>query len=390
MGKERSNLERDEKGHFKTGDRDALLESWLSDNFASSNTRITYTSALKHFKKTLGTTDLKTYLNGLTAEQAQNDFKRFVSGLNGRPSMTVATYVTALRAFYSDHDIEINGLKKMRRRGFLPKRVKAQTQDRPPTVEELKKILNYMSLGGRALTLFLASSGCRVGESIQILREDLNLTADPPRAFIRGENTKAGMGERTVFMSYEARDAIKDWLNVKDSMKNKRGFTLGTQYVFPFRYLTYLRMFSEATRKAGLAIEDQRTKRGIIHPHALRKFFRNRIKMERDFTEALMGHLEGMDEAYRRVDLEELAAAYKQNMANVSVFVDEDLMDMKVFEKLSSLESENEQLRGQIGELRGRLNGITESRRESDQVMNRLFEDPEFRELVKKKLKQLT
>jgi integrase len=342
------------------------------------------------FKRKLDIENLKTYFENLSPEKAQEDFKQYVAGLNGGPSKTINTYSGAVKVFFQDHGIEINGLKVMRRRGFLPRRVKAQTQDRPPTVEELKKIVNYMSLGGRALTLFLSSSGCRVGESVQIRREDLNLEADPPRAFIRGENTKAKVGERTVFFSYEARDAIKDWLNVKDTRKNKRGKSLIKEIVFPFSRTTFFEMFREATQKAGLVSRDQRTQRFLVHPHTLRKFFRNRIKLERDFTEALMGHVEGIYEAYRRVDLEEVAAAYKQNMVNVSVFVDESLMDTKVFEKLSSLEGENEQLRGQIGELRSRLNGIAESRRESDQVMDRLFEDPEFRDLVKKKLKQLT
>ena len=100
--------------------------------------------------------------------------------------------------------------------------------------------VNYADIKARALILFLLSSGGRTGEALQLLEEDIDLEADPPRAHIRREYTKAGVGERTVFFSYEARDAIRDWLQVKDSLdKRGRGDSYkGDKRVFPFRSKT--------------------------------------------------------------------------------------------------------------------------------------------------------
>ena len=148
-------MERNDKGRFESsGNKDPFLEDWLENNFTSRDTQNTYRTAIMKFKRKLDIENLKTYFENLSPEKAQEDFKQYVAGLNGGPSKTINTYSGAVKVFFQDHGIEINGLKVMRRRGFLPRRVKAQTQDRPPTVEELKKIVNYMSLGGRALTLF--------------------------------------------------------------------------------------------------------------------------------------------------------------------------------------------------------------------------------------------
>jgi len=72
------------------------------------------------------------------------------------------------------------------------------------------------------LYLFLLSIGARIGETLKLKIADLELDADPLMAHIRPEYTKGGYGGRTVFMTYEACDAIREWLQIKNTVIEKR------------------------------------------------------------------------------------------------------------------------------------------------------------------------
>ena len=91
----------------------------------------------------------------------------------------------------------------------------ARTIDRVPTIQELREILLQLPIIGKALFLFLASSGARIGEALQIQLGDVNLNTTPLRITIRGNTTKSGNG-RVVFASQEAKEAIAEWLKTRD------------------------------------------------------------------------------------------------------------------------------------------------------------------------------
>ncbi len=67
-----------------------------------------------------------------------------------KPSKTINRYVGAVKVFFRDHDIEVpkKEWRKLRKRGFIPKRVKAETQDKKPSKSELKRILNHLNIKG--------------------------------------------------------------------------------------------------------------------------------------------------------------------------------------------------------------------------------------------------
>lgn len=315
---------------------DKSLKNWLENSFKNQGTKRAYTAALRAFKKNLGIDDLSEYLQ--SGPDANNDLRRFLSSLDGRPSKTISAYVTPVRVFFMDHNVNIdsNGWQKLKRRGFYPKRVQAVTRDRKPTKAMLKKILNYADIKGRTLFLFLLSSGARIGETLQLEIEDFDLEADPPKVHIRGEYTKGGVGERTTYFSYEARDALKDWLRIKDTMGKRDGKgTYESPLMFPFSDTTASLMWNRSCDKSGLGDKDNRTGRRIYHLHSLRKFFRTKIGLDLDMTHALMGHTEYLDNAYLRLDEEgEIAQAYLEVMSNVSVYQVEEIALRKAVEPI--------------------------------------------------------
>lgn len=351
--------------------QDQILKDWLTE-FNNKNTRQNYVAALRKFKKNLGIESLDTYMKN--NPDATKDMKRFLQSLNGRPSKTIAAYTAAVKVFFTDHNIKLedNSWRKLRRRGFMPKRVRAETRDKTPTKAMLKKILNYADIKARSMILFLVSSGARIGETLQLKKEDFELEADPPRVHIRAEYTKGGVGQRTVYFSYEARDAIKDWLQIKDKLKKKNGKKYMDSRVFGWSVYTARFMWNTACDKAGIGKKDNNTSRRIYHLHTLRKFFRTQIGLDIDVIHALMGHVEYLDESYLRQEQSEIAAAYKEAMPRVSIYQIEDV----------ELKRSVEQLKQENIELKSQLNG---QRPEMRQLREEL---DELRTILKKVVKQ--
>ena len=382
--------------------KDQVLKEWLTE-FTNTNTKQGYLAAVRKFKKNLGIKSLDEYLKN--SPDATEDIKRFLISLEGKPSKTIAAYTAAVKSFFVDHNVPFDETqwRKLRRRGFMPKRVRAETRDKKPSKQQLKQILNYLDIKGRAMILFLVSSGARIGETLKLLEEDFDLEADPPKAHIRAEHTKGGVGARTVYFSFEARDAIRDWLNIKDTLKKKNGKKYGDNRVFGWSTWTARDMWNRAIRKANLDEKDKVTLRRVYHIHSLRKFFRTQIGLDLDTTHALMGHAEYLDSSYVRQDQGEIAKAYLEAMPNVSVYAAQDLELKNITEKQ---EIEMAEMRNIIEEQKQRLNGFAsgielssdvEDQLESQRVQSeatskrlvelekklRLLESPELRKLLK-------
>ena len=328
---------------------DPVLKEWLQE-FLNPNTKNTYKSALTKYMKLLEIKDLETYLN--SNPNVNSDMKRFLTLMNGKPPKTVKSYANAVKLFLNEkgHKIESEDWKKLTRRGYIPRRARATTQDKKPSKEIMRKILTHSNVKGRALFLFLISSGCRIGETLQILIEDMELDANPPKAHIQAEYTKGSASGRTVYFSYEARDAIREWLKVKEHWKKRTaGGTHGGNRVFPWTSQTAGFMLRLACDKAEVGDKDKKTKRRIYHLHSLRKFFRSNSGLGFDVVNALMGHEQYLDASYLRLEEnEEIAEVYLKAMPNLSVFTVEDKTLAK---KTDKLEEENEKLKKRINQL---------------------------------------
>jgi integrase len=355
---------------------DPVLKKWLTE-FKKPTTRRSYTSSIRKFKQLLGIEDLGEYLRG--EPDTDKDIKNFLIALEGRPSKSIAAYLAAVKVFLQDHDVPLNGnnWRKLKRRGFIPKKVRAETRDKKPTKTMLKKILNYVDIKGRAMILFLVSSGARIGETLQLKAEDLDLESEPPKAIIRNEYTKSGVGGRTAFFSYEARDAIRDWLRIKDNMGKRSGGTYEDPRIFPWSDFTARFIWNSACAKAGLDQKDTRTNRRVFHLHSLRKFFRTNISLNLNYIHALMGHSEYLDDAYLRQEQKDIAEAYLEAMPNVSVYAIEN----------TELKQETQNLKEEIQKLRTKEKTKDEKIAELEQQLE-YVRSPKFTENIIEEIKK--
>ena len=300
------------------------VDKWLTENFSNKSTKNVYSNSLRKFFEFVGMTD-KEYLQQTDRDRFARDLKAFIEANAYRAPKSLNVMVAAVKSFFADHGIRIDESewKKIKRRLLPPPR--ELTVDTAGKHDEWRRILSHMDIKGRSLFLFLLSTGCRIGETLQLKVSDLDLNADPPRAYIRPTYTKGGYGGRVVFMSYEARDAIKEWLRVKEKTLKRVSPQLSSQVwdddkVWPMDPTNAWRILNDALKKTGLDDRDPTTGRYRIHIHSTRKFFRSNIGLDDALVHALMGHEGYLDRSYLRTDPDRAAEEYKANMHRVTIF----------------------------------------------------------------------
>lgn len=267
-----------------------------------------------------------------------NDLQRFASN-HDIPPKTIKLYVSAVKEFLLQNDIEISQKQAKNIRNKMTKGG-ARTIEKDLDTDTLRKIINHMDIKGKALVLTLASSGMRIGEALSLNIKDIDLTINPPVITIRGKNTKTG-DNRITFTNKEAKEALIEWLKVRSSYlassinKNKGLIEYGiakpksesTDKIFPFSDGVASQFWLNAITKAGLLTRDEETNRIQLHIHQLRKFFRSQLalKCPVDIVEALMGHSSYLSEAYRRYTIKQMAEHYQNTEHLLYVSMPQDI-----------------------------------------------------------------
>jgi len=337
------------------------------ETYGSKNTVKTYKQTLKVFLRNIyGDGELANLASKYIHEKRDHktDIQNFLAQINGKPPKTIRLYISAVKTFLMENDIELP--EKFWR--SITRRVKgsmARTLDRIPSNIQLRRIIMHMPVHGKALYLTLASSGMRIGEALKLELEDIDLDSDPPKISIRGEHTKSG-DPRYTFISGETKEHIVEWLKYRTeylksaSKRSRYGKTTEDTRLFPFSMSNAHFIWKTALDKTKLNGVDKSTKRHQFHPHVLRKFFRTRMGavIPVDVTEALMGHKGYLTDIYRIYDVEKLAEVYKQGETAVVVFgkVEESL---EIRKDVKNLEQRIVDLNKEIEEQKRTINDLS-------------------------------
>jgi len=336
-----------------TENKTGIVTEWLENNFRIEGTRNQYKGALLNFLQSVYGEDEYTSIHQIDEgvgrylkEKEINflgDLKKLVRFMDskGYAPMTINGTATVVKVFFEEHEHEISKKEWKQLRRLLPPSV-AITQDKILTKEQTRRVLAHLPINGRAIALFLLSSGSRTGETLKLKKENLDLDADPPEATFRATTTKKGVGGRTVFMSYEARDMIKEWLAIKDSRFKTGGHgKYPKDLVFGISNRGFQSMWNLALKKASLATRDSETNIHVYHVHTLRKFFETNMSLAgvpNDIYEAWMGHTGYLGGAYKRYSKQQTAKIYKKHMNAVTIYGSS--IDSEFMKKLSAIEEE--------------------------------------------------
>jgi site-specific recombinase XerD len=288
------------------------------------------------------------------------DFKLAIQWMN-KSNLCVGTIniiCGGLRKFFSRHGYRIadEDWKDMKLT-LIPANV-VSTQDVILTKEQFRDVLKYLSIHSKAIALFLLSTGCRIGETLKLDIQNVDLDADPPEARITPATSKKGVGGRTVFMSYEARDAIRDWLKIKETKKKAGGQgEYSKDLVFGgIEEQTFGKAWNRALKRANLAKQDSVSAYGVYHVHTLRKFFSTAMSeagLQESVIHAWMGHKGYLDDAYKRYTKDALRQMYKDHMSAVTIFEQGSTSEFrKKLEAIQKdLDAKNEQLQAKNKEV---------------------------------------
>ena len=277
--------------------------------------------------------------------------------------------ITCIKQFFEENDIMIkrktwNIIKRQK------KKVRPRTIDHVPTNKELRSILQHGGIKERALFLVMASSGIRIGEALSITLDDLRYkdvqgnVISPAKIIISQEMSK-NEAPRITFISDEARDAVIEWLKVRDNYLKSAVIRLAKLHIekkldddrlFPYAWATAWKMWSKILEKSGYDKKFKSTNRYEIHIHCMRKFFINRLKgvIRPDAVEQLVGHEGYLDVSYRKIPEDELKKLYLEGMGALNVFeLSPDLSG--VHSELENVRSENKNLQEEMQKIRMEL-----------------------------------
>ncbi len=325
------------------------IEGWLA-TYAKQNTRRVFQAGVRHFLESVYASNVDNEaLESYAAKYIEEcragrdwfkDMLKYAADLHSRPPKSAHVFMTGVKSWIEyTLNVELSRRQMRQVLGRLPKGSKARTEEAELTREVLRRILTHTDVKGRALFLFLASSGIRIGEALKLKLADVDLNADPPTVNVRGEYTKSGDAYKS-FLSSEAREAITEWLKVRESYIKSalnRGKGLGKHKslqddrLFPFSPRVAEQMWQNALKKAQMAEKDAYTNRHKLHIHMLRKWFLSQAKLAapESLVEAWAGHAGYLDEAYRRYTMDQHREYYKKAEAYLLVGVPKDIAEIR-------------------------------------------------------------
>jgi integrase len=378
------------------------IKDWLQ-TYAKKNTRRVFLAGVKHFLSSVysekkGLEDLETlaaqYIldckNG--SRDWFKDLLKFAADLHERPPKSARAFMAGVRSWLEYClDIELTRKQSRLLLGRLPKGLRARTEEAELSRETLRKILAHADLKGRALFLFLASSGVRIGEALKLKLQDVNLNVDPPIVTVRGEYTKSG-DSYTSFLSSEAKEALEQWLRVREDYirsATNRGRGLGRikntedARIFPFSPAVAEAMWYTVIEKAGLNHKDSSTGRYKLHIHMLRKWFLSQAKLAapESVVEAWAGHSGYLDEAYRRYSMDQLREFYKKAETYLFINIPKDISQIQ-----TKFQKDVDEMRDRIADLTRKL---TDANATTIRLMNENVELKAKLETVTREIEEL-
>ena len=271
-----------------------------------------------------------------------NDFMRFQKSRaeNGEiAEATLSSFWKPVKLFCDQNDILLNW-KKIRRK--IPSG-RQYANDRPPTREEILKILEYPDRRTKPFVLVLVSSGIRVGAFEYLRWKDIEpidnkgeVVAARLKAYA-GENDEYG-----TFCSGEAYRALKEWMELRAAHGEKisgdswvardlwaatsrvKGIASRGLATYPQKLsrIGVTRLVQRAIWSAGLrtGLEAGKKRYEFSALHSFRKFAKTAFErhMKSLSAEMLLGHDIGLHANYDRLPESDLLADYLRAVSELT------------------------------------------------------------------------
>ena len=296
-----------------------------------------YILSVKRFCEFLGYDNPERLLEDVKAGKvdvvkALDDF--ISASLKKASNRTVGIYAIMVKKW-----LQVNGVEADFDRVVLPTGSYGVVDDRAPTREELKRLLNVADLRDRVLILIAISSGLRIGTILSLKFGDVDFNYPDVAKItvrnVRGRGRKLKGRGRTffTFITPEAKRALLEYKEYRERLGEKItddsplitssfGVTKKELLGKPINVNSYRIAWNRLLRKAGLT-----GKSGgwfELHFHTLRKFFSSQCinaGVKSAFKEFWMGHKGAyLDDSYFRASEEDHLREYRKAIPYLSVY----------------------------------------------------------------------
>jgi len=287
------------------------------------NTQRSYQRGIELYFKIINK-DINNYFNNKPSYE--DDITKYYHYLEKKSTqMTRKNRINAIKQFLKTFDKNTRDLEIWDTISYRLRNISAESEETPLDKNDLKKILRYGDICSKAMFLIMGSCGCRIGELVQLLPDDIHTDETPTRIYFRVEITKTHK-PRDSFITQEATESYKAWMKIRKdyliSAVKKTTFDYGKKdvddRVFPMTDVNVRAKWLTLVRKSDYDSKDSKTHRLKAHPHSLRKFFRSYLG-NADLAEHLMGHA-GYLSTYRQFNTKQLAKEYLKYMGNLCIF----------------------------------------------------------------------
>jgi len=300
----------------------------FENSIKSEATKIEYLKNLNRFKNFYKLKDYDSIL-GIPQKKLQEMIEDYVMDMKHKVSPnTVPTRIYPLQAFFEINDVDIKW-RKIRR--LFPAKVKKSGR-KAYTTEQVQLILQQCKdLRNRAIVLFMAASGCRVGAFSYLKLKDIQNIEDCKHVVIYSDELE----EYSTFLTPEASKAFDLYLEKRkkdgeylddDSPAFRKTYRLGIEKAKPLTGRTVSEIMQRLLKNLELRNNKNGARYEIQRDHGLRKRFDTIMKqtdsMKLIHAEKMFGHSTPsipLDETYADFSVESLFNEYKKAIPELTV-----------------------------------------------------------------------
>ncbi len=211
-------------------------------------------------------------------------------------------------------------------------------EDRAPTADEIRRIVNAADLRIKCLVLFLCSSGARIGSLEYLKWGDIMEVEHEGTKFAKVIIYRGEPEQYETFMTPEAYTHLLEYRNLRESMGEKvtpQSFVYATAAnVDNFRPEKVRKLSAKTAKNLLRRLLKRLNMRPVIHQgknsiryefkeaHGFRKFFKTRMEMsgvKPIITEMMMGHAIGVAGSYMKPTEEEMVSEYAKAIGNLTI-----------------------------------------------------------------------
>ena len=300
----------------------------FENTIKSEATKKEYLKNLNRFKDFYKLKDYDSIL-GIPDKKLQVMIEDYVMDMKSKISPnTIPTRIYPLQAFFEINDIDIKW-KKIRR--LFPAKVRKSGR-KAYTTEQVQTILQHcQDIRNKAIVLFMASSGCRVGAFPYLKIKDVQNIENCKHVVIYSDE----IDEYSTFLTPEASKAFDLYLEKRkkdgeyldgDSPAFRKIYRLGIEKAKPITERAVSEMMQRVLKNAGFRGSKNGVRFEIQCDHGLRKRFDTIMKQTDNIklihAEKMFGHSTPsipLDETYADFSVESLFKEYKKAIPDLMV-----------------------------------------------------------------------